>query len=145
MVVLRVAGAGRPGSSGLGCPNPVVANLESLLVGVSGQLVDHFAGDRPPVLGQCLQEGIDGDPAALVEMSADDVGSVAQHVRPRSTGCGSGYGPGRRPGPPHGSWVCAPVPVRACLLRCGGIRPLSRRGAAVRLSVEEREEISLGG
>jgi IS30 family transposase len=34
--------------------------------------------------------------------------------------------------------------VRAYLLRCGGIRPLPRRRAAVRLSVEEREEISRG-
>jgi hypothetical protein len=34
--------------------------------------------------------------------------------------------------------------VRAYRLRCGGIRPLPRRRAAVRLSVEEREEISGG-
>jgi IS30 family transposase len=34
--------------------------------------------------------------------------------------------------------------VRAYLLRCGGIRPEPRRRCAVRLSVEEREEISRG-
>jgi hypothetical protein len=34
--------------------------------------------------------------------------------------------------------------VRPYLLRCGGIRPLPRRRAPVRLRVEEREEISRG-
>jgi IS30 family transposase len=34
--------------------------------------------------------------------------------------------------------------VRAYLLRCGGIRPLPRRRAPVRSSVEDREEISRG-
>ena len=34
--------------------------------------------------------------------------------------------------------------VRACLLRCGGIRPEPRRRAPGRLSMAEREEISRG-
>ena len=69
----------------LGRPDPVVANLESLFVGAGGKLVDHVAGDRPAASGQRRKEGFDGDPAALVEMNADGIGAVAQHVRQEPT------------------------------------------------------------
>jgi hypothetical protein len=64
----------------LGCPDGVTADLEAAFGGVGGDLVEGVAVDGAAVLGGGGKQGVDADPAALIQGEANGCGIVAQHV-----------------------------------------------------------------